>query len=285
MARNLTRAGHSVTVYNRTRARAAELEREGARVAGSPGEAAREAEAVISMLADDRAAEDVVFGADGVLEALPAGAVHVSSSTIGIALSRRLAAAHAGKGQGYVAAPVFGRPEAAEAARLWVVAAGPQELLDRCGPLFDAMGRGVSALPGDAWRANVVKVCGNFLIAAMLESLGEAFALARKSGVEARQFLDIANGALFNSAIYANYGATIADEAFEPAGFKLRLGLKDVGLALEAAGASAVPMPLASLLRDQFLTAIAHGQAEVDWSAVGAVAAEHAGLGRAAREA
>lgn len=285
MARNLIRAGNRVTVYNRTRSRAERLEREGARVAASPAEAARDAEALITMLADDGAVEAAVFGDGGALEALPRGAAHVSMSTISPALARRLAGAHAGRNQAYIAAPVFGRPEAAADAKLWIVAAGASDQIDRCRPLFDALGRGLSVVSSEPWQANLLKLAGNFLIASMLEALGESFALVRKSGIEAREFLQIANSALFNSPLYANYGEKIADEAFEPAGFKLRLGLKDVRLALEAAEEAAVPMPLAGIVRDHFLSGMAHGRGEMDWSAVAEVIAQNAGLGRRARGA
>jgi 3-hydroxyisobutyrate dehydrogenase-like beta-hydroxyacid dehydrogenase len=278
MARSLIRAGHTVTVYNRTRSRADELAREGAAPADSPADAARNAEAVITMLADDHAVEQVVFGDGALLDSLGDEAAHISMSTISVALSKQLAEAHVENGQGYLAAPVFGRPEAAAEGKLWIVAAGDEAQVKRFRPLFEAMGRGVSFVGPEPWKANVVKLGGNFLIAAMLESLGEAFALARKSGIEAQQFLEIVNQALFNSPIYANYGKQIAAEEFEPAGFKLTLGLKDARLALEAAEAEAVPMPLASLIRDHMIEAVAHGKGDADWSAVADVSARAAGL-------
>jgi 3-hydroxyisobutyrate dehydrogenase-like beta-hydroxyacid dehydrogenase len=282
MARNLIRAGHSVTVYNRTRERAAELESAGAMVGESPADAARNAEAVITMLADDRAVEQVVFAEGALLDSMAAGAVHISMSTISVALSRRLQEAHAANGQGYIAAPVFGRPEAAAAQKLWIVASGAPEQVERFRPLFDAMGRGTSVLGPEPWKANVVKLAGNFLIASMLEALGEAFTLGRKSGIAPDQLLEIVNSALFNSPLYANYGARVAREEFEPAGFKLRLGLKDVRLVIEAAEAAEMPLPLASLIRDHMLTAIAGGMGDVDWSAFAVVNAEAAGLSRTA---
>ena len=278
MARNLVRAGHTVTVCNRTRSRADELVGEGVAAADSPADAARNAEAVITMLADDHAVEQTVFAEGTLLDTMAAEATHISMSTISVALSKRLAEAHASNGQGYVAAPVFGRPEAAAEGNLWVVASGDEVQVTRFRPLFEAMGRGISVVGSEPWKANVVKLGGNFLIAAVLESLGEAFALARKSGVEAQTFLEIVNQALFQSPIYANYGKRIAEEAFEPAGFKLRLGLKDLRLALEAAEAAEAPMPLASLIRDHMIEAIAHGKGDADWSAVADVSARAAGL-------
>lgn len=275
MARNLLRAGHHVTVFNRTPAHAEPLRQEGAALAESPADAARDADFLITMLADDSAVDDV---ARGVLRALPQGAIHIGMSTISVACSKRLAAGHAGRGQVYVAAPVFGRPVAAAAAKLWIVAAGPPESLARCQPVFDALGRGTSLVGTEPWMANVVKLAGNFLIAAALESMGEAFALVRKSGVDAEQFLEIVNTALFNSPLYAGYGGAVANEQFEPAGFKLRLGFKDLRLAQEAAEAAAVPMPIAGLLRDRFLAAMARGEGDLDWAALARIAAVQAGL-------
>ena len=279
MARNLLRAGHSLTVHNRAPGRAGQLAADGASAAGSPSEAARNAEVVVTMLADDQAVRSVMFG-QGVLEAMPPGAIHLGMSTIGVACSRQLAEAHAAAGQGYVAGPVFGRPDAAAAARLWVVAAGAAQYIEACRPLMEAMGRAISVVGADPWVANVVKVTGNLLIACTIEALGEAFALQRKWGVEPRAFLEVVNGALFNSPLYANYGGLIADERYEPAGFRLRLGLKDTRLALEAADAVSVPLPLASLLRDHFLAAVANGKGDMDWAALALLAAENAGLGQ-----
>jgi 3-hydroxyisobutyrate dehydrogenase-like beta-hydroxyacid dehydrogenase len=273
MARNLLRAGHQVTVYNRTRAHAEPLCQDGAGLADSPADAARDAEAVVTMLADDPAVEQAV---QGFVETLGAGAIHIGMSTISVACSKRLAELHAARGQVYVAAPVFGRPVAAAAAKLWIVAAGARESIERCQPVFNALARSVAG--ADPWLANAVKLSGNFLIAAALESLGEAFALVRKSGVDAAQFLEIVNNALFNSALYGNYGAAIAKEQFEPAGFKLRLGFKDLRLVQEAAESAAVPMPLAGVLRDHFLAAMARGEGDLDWAAVGRIAAVQAGL-------
>ena len=279
MARNLLRAGHSLTVYNRTSGRAEQLAADGAMIAGSASEAAREAQVVITMLADDQALRSVVFG-QGVLGAMAPGAIHLGMCTISVAFSRELAEAHAAAGRGYVAGPVFGRPDAAAAARLWVVAAGAAEHVETCRPLMEAMGRAVSVVGADPWVANVVKVTGNLMIATTIEALGEAFALQRKWGVAPRAFLEVVNGALFQSPLYANYGGLIADEKYEPAGFRLRLGLKDTRLALEAAEAVSVPLPLASLLRDHFLTAVANGKGEMDWAALALLAAENAGLGK-----
>ncbi|MCE9672943.1 NAD(P)-dependent oxidoreductase [Myxococcus stipitatus] len=278
MARQLLTAGHALRVWNRTAARADPLVKQGARLATSPAEAARGAQVVFSMLADDRAAEAVALGEDGVGTGLAKGAVHVSSSTISVALSRRLAEAHARAGQGYVAAPVFGRPEAAEAKQLWVLAAGPAGDVARCKPLLESLGRGVTVLGEEASAANVVKLSGNFLIASMMEALGEAFALTRKAGLEPTRFLEVFQAVFARSPIFENYARAIAEERYRPAGFAMHLGLKDVGLVLEAARAAQVPMPLASLLRDQYLGGVAQGHGDLDWSALGALIAARAGL-------
>ncbi len=278
MARNLIKAGHALTVYNRTRSRAEELSRLGAKVADTPAEAASGADVLITMLADDHAVEDSVLGSGHAIQSLSAGAIHVGMSTISVALSRRLAAAHHEKSQHYVAAPVFGRPEAAAAAKLFIIAAGPAEPIERSQSLFDAMGQKTFLAGKEAPAANVIKLAGNFLISTVIESLGEAFSLVRKSGLDANQFLEILTGALFTAPIYRTYGGIIAAGKFEPAGFKLPLGLKDNRLLLAAAEEMAVPMPMASVVHDQFLAAIAQGLGEADWSAIAAVAARNAGL-------
>jgi 3-hydroxyisobutyrate dehydrogenase-like beta-hydroxyacid dehydrogenase len=283
MAANLLAAGHELAVYNRTRARAEPLREQGARVAESPADAARGSEAVVTMLPDDAAVEEVVFGEGGLAGGLAVGAVHVSSSTISVDLSRRLASAHLTMGQGYVAAPVFGRPDAAEARQLWVVAAGRRADLDRCAPIFGAIGRGLTLLGDEAAQANVVKLSGNFIIASMIEALSEAFTLARKSGVDPGVFLEVFRSVMARSPIFERYAGLIADEAFTPAGFKMYLGLKDIRLTLSAAEAAEVPMPLASLLRDQLLSGVAQGRGDLDWAALAALAAERAGLGGSGR--
>ena len=277
MAANLVRAGHDVTVYNRSAGRTAELEALGAKVAVTPAAAAAGAELAVTMLADDAAVEQVAFGADGLLGALPAGAVHASMSTISVALSQRLAAAHAAAGQRYVAAPVFGRPEAAAAAKLWIVAGGEEAAVAACRPAFDALGQGVIVAGGEPETANAVKLAGNFLLASTIEALAEAQTLARAWGVEPATLMAAVN-ALFRSPVVEAYGGAIAARRFEPAGFALALGLKDVRLALAAADARAVPMPFASCLHDRFLAAVGHGLGAIDWSGIARLVAADAGL-------
>jgi 3-hydroxyisobutyrate dehydrogenase-like beta-hydroxyacid dehydrogenase len=280
IAKSLLRAGHRVTAYNRTRERAEALRKDGATVAGSLGDACR-GDAVLTMLADDAAVEAVVFGENGVLKSLARGRLHISLSTISVALSDRLAAEHARAGQEFIAAPVFGRPEAAEAAKLAIVAAGPKAAIERCKPLWDAMGPKLLVIGEQQSKANVVKLTGNFLIATVLESLGEALAFARKSGVDAAALLDFLTSTLFTAPVYKTYGGLIVEGKHDQVGFALPLGLKDVRLVLQAADARAVPMPIASVLRDRFLTALARGHEHSDWSIIGQVAAEDAGLVRA----
>jgi 3-hydroxyisobutyrate dehydrogenase-like beta-hydroxyacid dehydrogenase len=276
MARNLLRAGHQLTVFNRSRKKAEALAGAGARVADSPAHACRGAQAVVTMLADDAAVEQVVFGDDGIAASLPSQGIHVSCSTIGVALAKRLAAEHARRGQGYVSATVFGRPEAAESKNLLVVAAGSEQMTERCRPLFDAIGRRTFVLVSEPWQANAVKLSGNFMIASMIAAFGEAFATLRKAGVEPQAFVEIMS-ALFGSPMYASYGRLIAEEQFEPAGFALRLGLKDVSLLLEMAGGCSAPTPYANQIRDQLLAAMERGQGEMDWSSFGKVVARRTG--------
>ena len=277
MARNLVRAGHRLSVYNRTREKVDELAAMGARAASSPAEASNDAEAVFTMLSDDDAVSDAVFGKHGIMSVLKSAAVHISSSTISTRFAKHLAQEHARKFQSMISAPVFGRPDAAEGKKLIVVAAGEATAVERCLPLFDAIGHQTFVVGFAPWQANAVKLCGNFMLASMMETFGEAFATVRKAGIDRRLFLEIMNG-LFGSPVYKNYGTTIVEEAFDPAGFTLKLGLKDVRQAIEAADDLGVPMPFAGVLRDHFVSATAHGQEALDWSSIAKVAARSAGL-------
>ncbi len=277
MALNLVKAGHRVVVFNRTRAKSEALASEGAEIAESVADACRRP-ALITMLAGDDAVEAVFFGNGNGLSALGQGAVHISMSTISVALSDRLAEAHRNAGHSYVAAPVFGRPEAAAAAKLFVVAAGPEATLARCQPLLDAVGQRTFVIGDKPSSANLVKLSGNFLLAAMIECLGEAFALVRKGGIDPHRYLEILTNTLFSAPAYKTYGTIIANQQYEPAGFKMSLGLKDVRLALAAADALATPMPVASLVHDHFLAGVAQGAADSDWSALARLAAANAGL-------
>ncbi len=278
MARNLIKAGHTLVVYNKTRSRAEELRPLGATVANTPAEAAAGAEALITMVADDHAVEDVIFGNGKIIDSLPAGSVHISMSTMSVAMSHRLVAAHRERKQHYIAAPVFGRPDAAAAAKIFIVASGPAQQIERCRSLFDAMGQKTFVVGEEAPAANLVKITGNFLITTVIESLAEAFALIRKSGVDPAKFLDVVTGTLFSAPIYRTYGGMIAADNFEPVGFRMPLGMKDNRLALEAAEAASVPMPIASLVRDRMLAATAQGMGEADWAAIARISFREAGL-------
>jgi 3-hydroxyisobutyrate dehydrogenase-like beta-hydroxyacid dehydrogenase len=278
MSRNLIKAGHDLVVYNRTRSRAQELQSLGAKVADTASEAAVGVEALISMLADDRAVQDVIFEPGRAIESLPEGAVHISMSTISVDLSRRLAKSHAEKRQNYIAAPVFGLPDAAAAGKLFIVSAGPSEQIEKCRSLFAAMGQKTFMINEVAPAANLIKLSGNFLTTTVIESLAEVFALMRKAGVDPQKFLEVFTGSMFSAPVYKTYGAIIASEKFEPARFKLPLGFKDNRLLLAAAEEASVPMPMASLMHDRFVAALAQGFENADWSAVARVAYKNAGL-------
>lgn len=277
MAANLVTAGHEVTVYNRSAIKLQALVERGAQAAARLADACR-GEAVFTMIADDAAVEAVVFGEGGVLASLREQAIHASLSTISVALSQRLAAAHATAGQRFVAAPVFGRPEAAAAAKLFVVAAGPPDAVEVCLPLFEAIGQRTFRFGDQAHLANLIKLSGNFLIGSVIEALGEAIALVNKAGVDRLRYLELLTSTLFKAPVYETYGRLIAEQKFEPAGFAAPLGFKDIRLALEAAESLRVPMPLGSLLHDRLLTLIAGGGEALDWSAIGQLSARDAGL-------
>jgi 3-hydroxyisobutyrate dehydrogenase-like beta-hydroxyacid dehydrogenase len=278
MARNLLRANHDVTVWNRTLSKADELRAENGKVADSVASATRGAEYVITMMADDAAVSSAALELGGVVEALAPGGVHISMSTISVALSKRLAAEHAERGQHYVAAPVFGRPEAASAAKLFIAAAGEPSVLARCQPIFDVLGQRTFIIGPAPEMANVVKLSGNFLIFSIIQSLGEAIALTRKYGIDPHEYVEFLTGSLFNAPVFKTYGGIIAEERYQPAGFRMRLGLKDIRLVMAAAEAKDVPMPCASLVHNGVLAALGHGMEDLDWSAIARLAAENAGL-------
>lgn len=277
MAANLLKAGHAVAAYNRSAVKVDALVQLGATAAHTVADACR-GDVVQTMLADDDAVESVTLGPGGIVATLPPGGTHISSSTISVALARRLAAAHAEAGQSYVAAPVFGRPEAAAAAKLFVIAAGAPAVLERVTPLFDVIGQRTFVVSEQPYNANLVKLSGNFLLATVIESLGEAIALVGKAGVDPVSYIDILTSTLFSAPAYATYGGLIARKRYEPAGFAATLGLKDVRLALQAAEELAVPLPLGSLLRDRFLSLLANGGGQLDWSAIAPLSERDAGL-------
>ncbi|MBV9302961.1 MAG: NAD(P)-dependent oxidoreductase [Acidobacteriaceae bacterium] len=277
IARNLLRAGHELIVFNRTGEKAEALAGEGAHIAGSLGEACREREAVMTMLADDPAVAGVVFGEHGIASSLEPESVHISQSTISTRLAKQLASEHRNRGHEFVSAPVFGRPEIAEAGKLVVVVAGDRKTVERCRPLFDAIGRATFIAGSEPWQANAVKLCGNFMIASMIEAFSEAYATLRKCAVDHHLFREVMNE-LFGSPIYKNYGRIVADQEFDPPGFTLMLGLKDIRLVLEAAEDVNAPMPLASVIRNHMISGVAQGQEDLDWSSIARVLARNAGL-------
>jgi 3-hydroxyisobutyrate dehydrogenase-like beta-hydroxyacid dehydrogenase len=276
IAANLVKAGRDVTVYNRTASKAEPLVALGAKAAKTIGEAAR-GDVVITMMADDHAVEDAALGEQGIVASLPKGALHISCSTISVALSDRLTEAHAKAGQRFIAAPVFGRPEAAAAKMLFVATAGPADAIETATPLLADIGQKTFVLGPKPSSANLVKLSGNFLIAVVIESLGEAVALVTKGGVDRHAYINLLTSTLFSAPVYKVYGSLIADQKFSPAGFAAPLGAKDVRLALAAAEDLRVPLPLASLLRDRFLTLLAQGGENLDWSAISMLAAKDAG--------
>jgi 3-hydroxyisobutyrate dehydrogenase-like beta-hydroxyacid dehydrogenase len=277
MALNLLKAGHRVTVYNRTRAKAEALTAQGAKTASNIAEACR-GDAVVTMLAKDEALENVVFGPGGIIANLRQAALHVSSSTISVELAERLTEEHAKKVHRFVAAPVFGRPDIAAAGRHFIVAAGEPVAFEVAAPLLEAMGQRTFVVSETPKAANLVKLSGNFLGASVIEALGEALALIGKAGIDQQRYLEILTSTLFDAPIYKTYGGLIVERHFEPAGFAAPLGQKDIRLTLSAAEHLRVPMPLASLLRDRFLTLMAHGGERLDWSAIGSLPAADAGI-------
>jgi 3-hydroxyisobutyrate dehydrogenase-like beta-hydroxyacid dehydrogenase len=276
MAANLIAAGHAVRVWNRTKSKTTPLEAAGASTAATPAEAADGAEAVIGMLADD-ASTRAVFVDDGALGALPRDAVWVNMATVSVDFAREMAALSAERGIRYVAAPVMGRASVAEAAKLNILAAGAGTAIDRVQPLFVVLGQRTWRFGEEPERANVVKLAANFTLASAIEAMGEAAALVRGHDVAAPEFLEMLTTALFPAPAYLGYGGAIAREEYEPAGFKLELGAKDLRLALQAAEAVCVPMPVASVLRDSLLEGLAQGEGHLDWAALARVAARRAG--------
>jgi 3-hydroxyisobutyrate dehydrogenase-like beta-hydroxyacid dehydrogenase len=276
MATNLVRAGHDVTVFNRSPGKATALIHLGAHEATHLADTCA-GSAVLSMLANDEAVSEVTLGKGGIVDHLPRGAIHVSMSTISVDLSRRLAQAHAKAGQRYVAAPVFGRPDMAAAAKLFIVAAGDPADVEACQPLFSALGQKTTLIGTEPSAANLVKLSGNFLLASAIEALGEAVALVGKAGIDARAYVEFLTSTVFNLPTYKTYGTLIAQGKFEPAGFAAPLGYKDIRLTLAAAEKLRVPMPLGSLLHDRFLRLLAQGGENLDWSAIGGLASQDAG--------
>ncbi len=276
MARNLMKGGHSVLAWDVSQVSLNEIKRDGAAVAGSAREAFA-GDAVISMLPNDAAMRAIFINGD----VLPTGGnvpIHINMATASIACTDELAKAHAAKGVPYLSATVYGRPEMAAERNLNILAAGDPELISKVQPLFDAMGKKTWQLGTAPRNSNVAKIAGNLMVACILEAMGEAAALARAYKMDPNTVLDVVVGSIFDVPIYRIYSKMIANGPFEPPGFDLILGLKDAKLALDAGEAANVPLPFASILRDNYLDAIAHGDASKDWSAISRVAARRAGL-------
>jgi 3-hydroxyisobutyrate dehydrogenase-like beta-hydroxyacid dehydrogenase len=282
MVANLLKAGHDVTVFNRSPEKRRALLDLGAHEAARIADACNP-EVVITMLADDTALAHVALADGGVIGSLRMGAIHVSMSTISVALSKELAQTHAEAGQRFVAAPVFGLPDMAAAAKLYIVAAGDPAAVEECKPLFDALGQKTFPISTEPAAANLVKLSGNFLQAAAIEALGEAIALVGNAGIDRRAFVDLLTSTLFSAGAYKIYGGLIAEGKYQPAAFAAPLGHKDIRLALEAAESLRVPMPLGSLLHDRFLRLLAQGGDTLDWAAIGGLATQDAGEAQSAK--
>lgn len=275
MAANLIRGGHQVHLWNRSPAALEPLLALGGLAAADPL-AAFDADVVISMLADDTATRAVLLDS-GALDSARPGLIHLSMATLSVALVGELAERHRQRDVAFIAAPVFGRTDVAAAGKLNILAAGPAEAIAEVQPLLDLMGQKTWPLGDDPLSAAAVKIAGNFMIASAIEAMGEASALAKGFGVEPAQLLEIMGSTLFNAPVYRNYGALIAEQRYEPAAFRLVLGLKDVGLALAAGQSRHVPLPFASVLRDNLLEAVAQGDGERDWAALAQVAMRRSG--------
>ena len=264
MAKNLIAAGHELRVWNRTEGKTEPLLREGAIAAATPAEAELGADAVITMLFDDAAHEEVLFGANGLLDAMSPGVLHISCSTISVALSERLTAEHAKRGQEFVAAPVFGRPNIAEEGRLWIVVAGAEKAVAKARPLLEAMSRGISVVGKEPRQAHAVKLGGNFMIGAMIQTLADSFAYAEAQGIEPEIFSETVNSALFQSPFYAAYGKVMLHPPEKP-GATIELGEKDLRMLREAAAARGTRLVLADSLASVFAEARAAGMSQEDW--------------------
>lgn len=265
MAKNLVGAGYRLQVYNRTASKINELEQAAVTPCKTPAEAAANVPAVITMLSEDEIVKEVVTGDGGILETMPKNAVHISMSTISPDTSEALAKIHADAGSHYIASPVFGRPEAAAAKKLWICLSGDKAAKEIARPVVECLGQGVIDFGETAGGANVVKIAGNFMILASLEMMAEAFTLAEKSGLDRRQVADFFGSTIFNAPIYQNYGKLIANKQYEPVGFKAKLGYKDARLALKLSQLTETPMPLATLAHNRLMTAVSKGWGERDW--------------------
>lgn len=267
MAQNMLKNDHQLVIYNRTASKAKQLVEKGAQLASTPAEVARETGIVFTILSDDKSTEEIVFGKDGILEGLKEGGIHVAVSTISVDCAQKLSKAHSKEGQHFVSATVLGRPDAAASATLRLIVAGPEKSRKQIWPVLEAVSQNIFVVGDEGYLSNVAKLGNNFLIVAMLEALSEVLIMVEKYSIEPKQFLEIVN-TLFDSPVYQNYGNIIADRKFEPAGFKMNLGLKDVELMLSAADQVSASLPLANLAKDHYSKGILKGWENLDWAAL-----------------
>jgi 3-hydroxyisobutyrate dehydrogenase-like beta-hydroxyacid dehydrogenase len=278
MARNLLRAGYKLRVYNRTSSKAQALAAEGAEVVETLRDVINPDGIVLSMVANDHALEEVVLGEKGIGNALGQGGIHISMSTVSPHTAQKLAAHHEKRGTTYLAAPVFGRPEAAAAKKLWICLAGDRKAKERARPVLEELSQGIFDFGEKPEAANVVKLAGNFLIGAAIEAMAEAYTFAEKNGVSREDVADLFSKTFLSCPIYQNYGTVIATQEYKPAGFKVSLGLKDMTLLSRVAASSRTPMPLGALLQERLQAAMNKGRADMDWTALALGASEDAGL-------
>jgi 3-hydroxyisobutyrate dehydrogenase-like beta-hydroxyacid dehydrogenase len=278
MAQRLLTAGHALTVYNRTPGKTQALIAAGAHGVSDIAGACAGQDAVVTMLADDAALREVVYGDGRLLAALPAGSIHIAMGTHSVAMIEELAQAHARVRQTLIAAPMLGRPEVVAAGQAGIVPAGPADALERCRPVFDAIGRQSFVAGSDPTAAIAVKLANNFVLGCAVEAMGEGFAMTRKFGVDPKVFLDVLTQGLFAAPAYKVYGDIIAREAYDEVGFTATLGLKDINLALAAAQSVGVPLPSGNVYRDRLIGALAHGEAERDWAVMARDQARASGL-------
>ena len=278
MAARLADAHHELCVWNRSPEKAGPLAALGARVAATPREAATNAELVITSLANDAAVHEVTLGRDGLAEGLAHGALHVSTSTISVQLARELDAAHRERGQAFVSATVLGRPPAAQAGKLYVMAAGPHAVLEKARPVLEKLGQRIFEVGEQPWQSNLVKLSANFMIFSTIEQFAEVFALNEKAGISPATVFEVLSNSFCSAPVHVNYGQMILDGKFSPPGGAMKLGAKDNELILAAGEAFGAPLPMASLLRDRFIASFARGEGDLDFCALSNRARDDAGL-------
>jgi len=265
IVKNLIEAGYHVQVYNRSISKADELDQSAITRCSTPAEAATDVKFVLSILSDDEVVREAITGEDGILMTMAEDAIHISMSTISPETSKEMADLHEESGSLYLTSPVFGRPDAAAAKKLWVCISGQRAIKDLAKPILETIGQGVIDFGEDVRAANVVKLTGNFMILASLELMSEAYTLAEKYNVDRNAVSEFLSSTLFSAPIFKNYGKLIAQKQYEPVGFKAKLGYKDARLAFQLSQLSETPMPLVSLIHNRMLSAVAKGWGDRDW--------------------